>query len=882
MHRFLMVVVIAVLSLSAISYAAETRGLRVVAKDPATNETGEVKLYNKTYAVIIGIDRYSDQRINPLSYAVRDAKGIQETLLQHYKFDEIIPLYNEQATKDRILEVLTEELPTRMGEDDALFLFWAGHGNQETGAGGKEIGFLIPYDGSWDKIRKNISMTDFKETISAKLPAKHVFYVMDACYSGLLTATRSINTKSRRDLKYLKEITRENVRQVLTAGSKGQQVLDSGGYKGHSVFTGRLIQVLEANNDFKTANEIQAIVTEHVFNDAKASSYTQKPDYARLSGNGDFVFIPSRDYQMQQMKAEQEERQKDIDKSIREQEKLNREMAELAELERKANAASNDRERQRVEDAKRVAEAKLAQERLHQQALEDEKQRRAKEEADLKQIDDERQRQLDEARQMEAKFRQDDERRQSELQRLDQEQLKKKQEEEQKLVEMRKQAEERRRKTLEAAAGSLSIEAAVAEIKATDARIAEIKCEFDSELAKQKAGAEARLNEKLKLLKQGYDQRMATLGQQKTTVTLPKPVIAPKDEFETDSEYKSRVRKADDDYKARLAEALSSGGKIWHAEEDAYNQSVRQAKEKYAEEVAALESRTANEQEVAVKPFQDRIAAIAAKEYPVSPQSLKLTVGTYDPEKGSFPVSISSNAPAASFAVEGTLPLSRDAAKLFKQQYQDGLVRPDIFMKTGNIQPVRVAMVNDGVKSDSDGYLLELYSGEFMVASEKTRRVAVDTERERLIFTDPITGLMWVRNGNIANKKMDWDDAMDWVENLDYGGYRDWRLPTVNEFKSFIDQGGVRPFEWFNINHLSNVQPGYYWTSTVTNRGSSFGRGAFSAYVADMENGGVKNYDFLILGLGNQYVWPVRGESTIQSNADIYKAPQKNAKKQKR
>lgn len=41
-----------------LAHAADTRGLRVVAKDPASGQSGEVKLYNKSYAVIIGIDKY--------------------------------------------------------------------------------------------------------------------------------------------------------------------------------------------------------------------------------------------------------------------------------------------------------------------------------------------------------------------------------------------------------------------------------------------------------------------------------------------------------------------------------------------------------------------------------------------------------------------------------------------------------------------------------------------------------------------------------------------------------------------------------------------------------------------------------------------------------
>ena len=117
-------------------------------------------------------------------------------------------------------------------------------------------------------------MNALKDDISKGLPAKHVFYVMDACYSGLLTATRALEKENKRDFSYLQEITKQPVRQVLTAGGKNQKVLD-GGPKGHSVFTGRMIEQLENAEDFITANELQAKVTEKVFSDARAMSATQ-------------------------------------------------------------------------------------------------------------------------------------------------------------------------------------------------------------------------------------------------------------------------------------------------------------------------------------------------------------------------------------------------------------------------------------------------------------------------------------------------------------------------------------------------------------------------------------------------------------------------------
>jgi hypothetical protein len=339
-NRILLPVILFNIFLSSISFAAETRGLSIVAKDSSSGRQGEVRLYNKSYAVIIGIDRYANLPAGrKLKNAVKDAKGVEDVLRKNYQFDKIITLHNDQATKDRIMEVLTEELPAQMGRDDALFLFWAGHGNQEKSEYG-EIGYLIPYDGSTDKIRKNITMAEIRDTISKKIPAKHVFYVMDACYSGLLT-TRSVDGKTRRDLSYLKEITKESARQVLTAGGKGEEALD-GGPKGHSVFTGRLIEILENAPDFITANELQASIKEKVHSDASARNHTQTPGFGALYGLGDFVFIPKQQNRLGDLTGTSAARQRELEQLRKAEDEANaaknREQAEIAKKEKELAA----------------------------------------------------------------------------------------------------------------------------------------------------------------------------------------------------------------------------------------------------------------------------------------------------------------------------------------------------------------------------------------------------------------------------------------------------------------------------------------------------------------------------------------------------------------
>lgn len=116
------------------------------------------------------------------------------------------------------------------------------------------------------------------------------------------------------------------------------------------------------------------------------------------------------------------------------------------------------------------------------------------------------------------------------------------------------------------------------------------------------------------------------------------------------------------------------------------------------------------------------------------------------------------------------------------------------------------------------------------------------------VVVDTRTGLMWARNGNIAGKKMNWNDAMAWVKTLEIGGYRDWRLPTKEELDSFAKLGGNLYSKWFNANGFSNVQSFAYWSGTTL---AGFPGGAWN----------VSMYDGLVGDggkLADVYVWPVR------------------------
>jgi len=227
------------------------KGVNLLLVDDKTQQWEEISLYKKTYALIIGIDKYP--LLGPehqLSYAVSDAKAVEKMLKRKFVFNQFVTLYNEQATKSNIMDILLNKF-SNISKNDAVFVFFSGHGGQEETDYGP-LGFIVPYDGNFKDMRKVISMTTVKNDISKRIKAKHVFFVIDSCYSGLLLTKRGDQTqKTNRDVAYLKQIAKESVRQVLTAGSANQQVLD-GGPNGHSVFAGRFLEILDSVDDFVT------------------------------------------------------------------------------------------------------------------------------------------------------------------------------------------------------------------------------------------------------------------------------------------------------------------------------------------------------------------------------------------------------------------------------------------------------------------------------------------------------------------------------------------------------------------------------------------------------------------------------------------------------
>lgn len=241
--------------------------------------------YADSWAVVIGINDYA--KWPKLQYAVNDAQAVRQLLAGKYGFaaDHVITLLDGQATRNGILATFHDRLAEgALKRNDRVFVFYSGHGATRKLASGRDVGYIIPVDADPNETAGDaIPMTEI-QNIAESLTAKHVFFVMDACYSGL-GLTRGASGG------FLRENAKRIGREMLTAGGADQMVAD-GGPDGHSIFTWTLLQGLDGKADLNgdgmiTATELAAYVAPAV-----SSVSLQTPAFGSLPGSegGDFVF----------------------------------------------------------------------------------------------------------------------------------------------------------------------------------------------------------------------------------------------------------------------------------------------------------------------------------------------------------------------------------------------------------------------------------------------------------------------------------------------------------------------------------------------------------------------------------------------------------------
>lgn len=172
----------------------------------------------KQYLFIIAIDEYLHwPRLHgPVSEALR----LKKVLVTRYHFDEIIELYNQEATKEAIRSCLIgfqAGRENRLTENDSLFIYFSGHGFSF--AEEDWNGYWIPYNGGSDSNARSYWMGNSELTgLINKIKSNHILIVSDSCFASTLLDEKHYVDIGSEEKKYWQENYDKCSRKVLTSG----------------------------------------------------------------------------------------------------------------------------------------------------------------------------------------------------------------------------------------------------------------------------------------------------------------------------------------------------------------------------------------------------------------------------------------------------------------------------------------------------------------------------------------------------------------------------------------------------------------------------------------------------------------------------------------
>lgn len=226
---------------------------------------------------VIGINAY--QQLGKLENAVRDAQAFRDVLLERYRFDptHVTELYDGAATRRNVMKSLREMID-RLKAEDSLIIYFSGHGHYDEKLG---QGYWVPVDASYQFVDDYISYS-FLMDIARAMPARHILFIIDSCYSGAILVRERNTAKAR--------LERDPSRWIIASGRN--EVVKDGVKGGNSPFATELLELLRNYDDqAMTTQMLIARLVENVTYNAAQTPIGQALQGVGHKG-GQFIFYP--------------------------------------------------------------------------------------------------------------------------------------------------------------------------------------------------------------------------------------------------------------------------------------------------------------------------------------------------------------------------------------------------------------------------------------------------------------------------------------------------------------------------------------------------------------------------------------------------------------
>jgi len=263
-----------------------------VAQPPA------VKQPNR-YALLIGVSDYESSSVPDVPQNAPCVEAIKKALIRNgYPSDNIAVMTDADATVGKVRTFLGTRVPTIVGENDVLLVYFAGHGaavkTSRSKSGDKTEKYLLFADSrAGDLYGTALTMSELGRMFR-RIRSNRLIFILDACFSSAMKP-RGRSLKSLDD-DYIDRLARPGS-IVLTASRANEPAMISPAH-GQSIFTHHLIEMLNGAGDLTrdgviTLDEGYRYIVNRVKESAERMGGAQHPTLkGELQGDFPVVRLP--------------------------------------------------------------------------------------------------------------------------------------------------------------------------------------------------------------------------------------------------------------------------------------------------------------------------------------------------------------------------------------------------------------------------------------------------------------------------------------------------------------------------------------------------------------------------------------------------------------
>jgi hypothetical protein len=245
------------------------------------------------HAIIVAVEKYQDRKISSVKYAENDANEFASAIEQHgFLKSNIILLINEKATKTRIESTIRTNLK-RLGEDDQLFVFYAGHGFSDAGKNYITCNDTVYTDLSSTSISLQSIFLKVRESKSQK-----IIFFLDSCHSGLEIDESMRGLLSEMTDEEFENFCNESKYHAVFASCEHDEASFSSSSLKHGIWTYHIIEALNGTNKralerkvYLTTSSLQNYLSKEVPITLKNTFTSRKNQTPKLWGNLSREFI---------------------------------------------------------------------------------------------------------------------------------------------------------------------------------------------------------------------------------------------------------------------------------------------------------------------------------------------------------------------------------------------------------------------------------------------------------------------------------------------------------------------------------------------------------------------------------------------------------------